>query len=287
MSDGNRQTPNLADFDVILINTSAGKDSQAMLDYVVELAEEAGVRDRLIAVHADLGRVEWKGTRELAERQVAHYGLRFEVVSRAQGDLLDQVEERAAKLKAEGKDSPAWPSSTARYCTSDHKRGQVATLMTRLAKEHREAGGGQVRILNAMGLRAQESPARAKRPALELDKRATNGRREVWNWNPILDWTVEEVWDRIKASGVEHHRAYDLGMPRLSCVFCIFAPKAALIRAGYENRELLDEYVAVEERIGHQFRGKPGSKSGLSLREVKDAIEAGEEPGEIRTWGNQ
>lgn len=57
----------LASFDCIVINTSAGKDSQAMMDYVVGLARAAGVLHKVIAVHADLGRVEWKGTRELAE----------------------------------------------------------------------------------------------------------------------------------------------------------------------------------------------------------------------------
>ena len=35
-------TPDLASFDFIIVNTSAGKDSQAMLDYLVELADAAG-----------------------------------------------------------------------------------------------------------------------------------------------------------------------------------------------------------------------------------------------------
>lgn len=38
--------------------SSAGKESQAMLDLLVELADAAGVRDRLVLVHADLGRIE-------------------------------------------------------------------------------------------------------------------------------------------------------------------------------------------------------------------------------------
>jgi len=78
----------LAQYDIILINTSAGKDSQAMLDYIAEQARAAGVTDRLVAVHADLGRVEWEGTRELAEAQAKHYGIRFEVVKKNGGDLL-------------------------------------------------------------------------------------------------------------------------------------------------------------------------------------------------------
>jgi len=240
------KTPDLRSYDVILINTSAGKDSQAMLDELVHQADELGIpRTKLVAVHCDLGRVEWAGTRDLAERQVKHYGLRFEVVSRPQGDLLTQIEGRGM-----------WPSSTARYCTSDHKRGQVRPLMTRLADEFRAVHGkdAQIRILNCMGLRAEESPARAKKVAFRFDEKASNGRRHVDEYLPIHEWTTEQVWARIKATGVEHHRAYDLGMGRLSCVFCIFAPKNALLIAGSHNRPLLSQYVAVEKKIHHTFR---------------------------------
>src|SRR5580658_9001304 len=82
---------NLRDYDIVLINTSAGKDSQAMLDYIVEQARAEDVMDRLVAVHADLGRIEWKGTRELAEAQAMHYGIRFEVVKKNGGDLLEHI----------------------------------------------------------------------------------------------------------------------------------------------------------------------------------------------------
>lgn len=254
------QKMDLTAWDVILVNSSAGKDSQAMLDYVVELATEQGVKDRITVVHCDLGRVEWKGTKELAERQAAHYGLPFRVVSRKQGDLLDQIEKRGM-----------WPSNTARYCTSDHKRAQVLTLMTALTAGIREKyEGKRVKILNCMGLRAEESPARAKKVAFEFNKVASNGRREVWTWLPIHEWTTKEVWERIEKSGVEHHRAYDLGMGRLSCVFCIFAPKNALLIAGEHNRELLDEYVRVERAMGHDFR------KGFKIESIRDALDAGE-----------
>src|SRR3990172_3275915 len=99
----------LTAYDVILINSSAGKDSLAMLDYICEMAREQGVLNRVTVVHADLGRVEWAGTRELAERQAVAQGVPFRAVSRPQGDLLTHVEERGM-----------WPDSARRYCTSDH-----------------------------------------------------------------------------------------------------------------------------------------------------------------------
>lgn len=250
-------TPNLAGYDVILVNSSAGKDSQAMLSHVVGLAREAGVLDRVHVVHADLGRVEWAGTRDLAEEQARFYGLPFHVISRPQGDLLDQIEKRGM-----------WPSSTARYCTSDHKRDQIAKVIVNLAKSL-DLGGRPARILNCLGIRSEESPARAKKTPFQRDARSSNSKRTVDTWFPIFDWTVGQVWDTIKASGVPYHRAYDLGMGRLSCVFCVFAPKAALMIAGQHNQDLLDAYVAVEQKIGHTFR------KDLTIESVRQAIRSG------------
>jgi 3'-phosphoadenosine 5'-phosphosulfate sulfotransferase (PAPS reductase)/FAD synthetase len=254
----------LNEFDWTVINSSAGTDSQAMLDVVCRLAREQGALHRVVVVHADLGRVEWQGTRELAETQAKAYGVRFEVVKRPQGDLLDHV-------LARGK----WPSPSARYCTSDHKRGPVTTLFTRLT---RELNGRHARILNCLGLRAEESPARAKRVPFELDRRDSNGKRTVFTWLPIHDWTTAQVWERIRQSGVPYHPAYDLGMPRLSCCFCIFSPREALMLAGKHNPDLLARYVEVEKRIGHTF------KANLSLADVQRALDDGEEPGPVRTW---
>jgi len=270
------ESVDLASYDVILVNSSAGKDSQAMLSAVVELARAAGLVERVVVVHADLGRVEWEGTKELAGRQAAHYDVRFEVVSRSQNDLLDHIESRGM-----------WPSSAARYCTSDHKRGPIRTLMTKLVEEVRSArkaaGDAEwkraVRILNCLGLRAEESPARAKKVAFERDAAASNGKREVDTWLPIHEWSTEAVWEKIRESGVEHHRAYDLGMPRLSCCFCVMAPEAALVLAGRHNPKLLAEYVAVEGRIGHKFR------KNLPILKVAEKVAAGcEVEGSLESW---
>lgn len=260
--------PHLRSYDWILVNSSGGKDSQAMLDYVVSRCAPEVPSGRIVVVHADLGRVEWKGVSELAEEQAAHCGLRFETVRR-DGDLLEQVEKRGM-----------WPSSFARYCTSDQKRGPIRTLMTRLTRETWAARGGkpQVRILNCLGLRADESPARRKKAPFEFDASASNGARHVDTWLPIHDWSTDQVWQRIRESGVRHHEAYDLGMPRLSCCFCIFAPKAALMIAGKANPELLNEYVALEERIGHTFR------QGFRIAEVKEALANGESCGPATSW---
>jgi 3'-phosphoadenosine 5'-phosphosulfate sulfotransferase (PAPS reductase)/FAD synthetase len=305
-------TPDLASYDFIVVSSSAGKDSQAMLDLVVELATGAGVLDRVVVVHCDLGRVEWKGTRELAERQAERYGVRFIAVHRRQGDLLDHIEKmgwfprpstryctsdhkrapifrtftalaaeaRSGDLLEQVEARRMWPSPRQRYCTSDQKRAPVHKLYTALATGARAGEARQVRILSCQGMRAEESPARAKKSPFQKDERASNGRRLVENWLPIHDWKVGDVWARIKASRAADlvHPAYALGMPRLSCVFCIFAPKAALVLAGKHNPELLAEYVRVEKAIDHKFRPE------LSLADVQAQVLAGATAEPIADW---
>jgi 3'-phosphoadenosine 5'-phosphosulfate sulfotransferase (PAPS reductase)/FAD synthetase len=276
-------TPDLTGYDWVVINTSAGKDSQAMMDWVVALARRQGVPlERIVAVHCDLAEEEWPGCRELAGEHARHYGLRFEVVKRARGGILAHVEQRRASLLRDGKGGvPPWPSNGSRWCTSEHKTGQVRKLFTRLARETRERLGDrkhQTRILNCMGMRAGESCRRSKLVPFEFDEDGSNGLRHVDTWLPIHAWSADMVWSRIRHAGTRHHPAYDKGMPRLSCVFCIYSPRNALLLAGQHNRELLDRYVEVEDRVGFTFQAK------LSLREVRDALNAGEQPGEIKTW---
>lgn len=249
-------TPVLTDYDIILVNTSAGKDSQTILDVVAKMARRAGVEDRVVVVHADLGeRVEWEGTGELAAEQAAHYGFRFEVVRNEQHrDLLAYVEDRAAKQAAKQeageKAAPSWPSSTTRWCTSDFKTGPVRKLMTALVREQNAAGvDRQVRILNVLGIRAEESSARAKKVAYEFEGPASNGKRHVDRWLPIHNWTEVMVWANIKRSGVRYHHAYDLGMTRLSCKFCVLGSQADLTCAIKANPVDAAAYVAVEDKI--------------------------------------
>jgi 3'-phosphoadenosine 5'-phosphosulfate sulfotransferase (PAPS reductase)/FAD synthetase len=231
----------LADYDLILINSSAGKDSQTALRVVCQQATEQGVLDRVTVLYCDLGRVVWPGTSDLAARQAAHYGVRFEIRSRTQNDLLEQVRARGM-----------WPSSAARYCTSDQKRAVARKLITELVRDL--PLGRQAQVLNVMGLRGQESRARAKRPELVRDDAASSGVREVWTWLPIHNWTEDQVWADIKASGVPYHPVYDQGMSRLSCSLCVLASKPDLIRACQLRPELAREYADLEDEIDHRFR---------------------------------
>ena len=262
--------PDLRQYDIITVNTSSGKDSQCAMDVVMKAADAAQVKDRVVAVNCDLGAAEWRGSAELALRQARHYGLRTYTVRR-EHDLLYQVEHERQKWPAPG---------IARYCTSDHKTHQVWALHTHLANALRPRLGGrrQVRILDVLGVRAEESRPRALANPFDTESRASSGNKLVHRLYPIHNYRVGDVWDTIKASGVPHHPAYDLGMPRLSCVFCIFASKDALVVAGLHNPELLEEYVRIEATIGHRF------KNDLSIADVQRLIATGYVPKCVASW---
>lgn len=286
---------NLHDHDFAFWNTSAGKDSMALGVALVELARAQGYPlERIVAVHCDLGRVEWAGTAELAAEHAAALGVRFYRVAK-DVDLLEQVSQRhrnllakAAELRAQaetlsaagapGSDvealtaaadkkagTPAWPSSAARWCTSDQKTTQVEKLMTALAKIWREAGNTDrpIRILNTLGIRAAESPARALKTPLGRDS-ASNGRRDVTRWLPIFGWSDDQVWATIRRSGLRVHGAYQLGMSRLSCGLCVLSSRADLVTAARANPQLVEAYAAVEDEVGTTFQHR------TSIREIGD-----------------
>jgi 3'-phosphoadenosine 5'-phosphosulfate sulfotransferase (PAPS reductase)/FAD synthetase len=260
-------TPVLGDYDLVVVNSSAGKDSQASLDVTVEHARAAGVLDRVLVAHADLGRMEWPGTLELAAEHAAHYGLRFEVVrNRNWSDLLERIESRGR-----------WPDAQNRYCTSEFKTGQVRRLFTQLTREL--ALDRPVRILNVLGLRGEESPARARKVPFGPEPSAsTKTTRHVDRWLPIHAWTEPEVWERIEAAGTRPHPAYAAGMPRLSCSLCVLASRAALVRGAQLRPELAADYVAAEARMGHRFR------MDLSMADIVAEASTGVVPVGIAGW---
>lgn len=264
-----RRSPALADYDLILVNTSGGKDSQAAQDVAVQRARRAGVLDRVVLVHADLGTAEWPGTTDLVREHATHYGLPLHIVARhAANGTVETILERVA---ARG----LFPDAARRWCTSDHKRGPIRVLMTRLVSELRTSGavvGRPVRVLNILGMRAEESPARRKRQPYQFDRSASNGRRHVDEWRPLHTWTTEQVWARIRRAGTRHHWAYDAGMSRLSCRFCVLGSRADLICSARLNPEAAREHARVEEAVGHRFR------QDLSMAQIIEAAQNLPEP---------
>jgi 3'-phosphoadenosine 5'-phosphosulfate sulfotransferase (PAPS reductase)/FAD synthetase len=223
---------------LFVVNHSGGKDSQAMLIHM----KSAGIPEsQMMIIHADLGRVEWPGNMDHIRRFSGNLPILRATSKRS---LMEMIDARGM-----------FPSPSQRQCTSDLKRGPIERETRRFLK----AFGFPRRVVNCMGMRAQESPGRKKmktfqrvgRNCILPTKRNRWQGREWFNWLPIHHLTEDQVFAAIKLAGQEPHPIYAKGMSRLSCQFCIMASKADLTTAARLSPELYAEYVALEKRIGH------------------------------------
>lgn len=219
---------------MFIVNHSGGKDSQAMFHYVHNHVPT----EQILVVHALLPDVDWEGV----EDHVRNTTLGVPVLTcRSRRTLLQMIEERGM-----------FPSPSNRQCTSDLKRGPIERTIRQ---------SGFKLIVNCMGMRAEESSGRSKLTTLKLSTKNSVNKREWYDWLPIHDWLVGEVFETIKQVGQEPHWAYDKGMSRLSCCFCIMSNKADLTTAAKLNPALYKRYVELEKSTG-QVMMMPSKKAG-------------------------
>jgi hypothetical protein len=242
----------------------------------------------VLAIHAHLGRMEWPQTMAHCEAICAASGVPLTVVSRPQGDLLQEMWDRFEKLRDTNK--PHWPSAQNRYCTSDQKRNQIDKVLraapfpdskNRYCTSHHKTNQidktlrRHAVVISAEGIRADESPARAKRSEWERREQICTRQRTAFTWRPLLHWTEADVWDCIghPLADVQHrrglyrrgdhaaafdgwtaHPAYVMGNQRLSCAMCVLASRADIANGARHNPDLLAELVRMEEESGFSFR---------------------------------
>lgn len=218
---------------LVAISSSGGKDSQAMTILLSRIVP----RGQMLIVHAPLGQVEWPGTLEHIEATIPPRVPLILAPVTSGKTLLEGIEERGR-----------FPDAARRYCTAGWKRGPIERELRRYLKAHPRFGG---RIVSAMGMRAAESPARAKRATWQRNERNCRAGRQWFDWLPIHALSTAEVFDVIAGAGQVPHWAYAAGMSRLSCSFCILASRADLRRAAELRPGLYRNYVRLERRIGH------------------------------------
>jgi DNA sulfur modification protein DndC len=239
---------------LFVVNHSAGKDSQAMLRVVRAIVPA----DQIVIIHAELPEVDWEG---LEDHIRATSGGLPVYTCRAVRTFFDIVEARGR-----------FPSPKQRWCTSDLKRGPITKVILRIMKER-----GLKLVVNCEGIRAEESTERRKLSPLvdlnlKLDKKGNKSHalskagRQAYQWLPIHDWKVDQVWRAIRGAGQQPHPAYAAGMSRLSCCFCIMARRSDLKVAAGLKPELARRYAETERRL-NQTMSMPNDKG---VREFLD-----------------
>lgn len=77
---------------------------------------------------------------------------------------------------------------------------------------------GYLKTLDAWitSIRADQTQQRADSSKFEIDY--LHGR--MLKINPILDWTVDQVWDYIRKNDVPYNKLHDMGYPSIGCAPC-------------------------------------------------------------------
>lgn len=247
---------------LLAVGVSGGKDSQAAALAVAANRESLGHKGPFILIHADLGKVEWDQSLLVCQRLAERIGAELVTVQRHAGGLMERWESRWESSVRRYSDLTTmkivlpWSTSSMRFCTSELK---VAPINSELRRRAQAAGIAEV--VSACGIRRDESPARRLKPVASFAPRGSTQSVALWNWNPIIDWTIGQVIDSIERSGLKLHEAYTAhGLTRVSCRFCVLASGSDLRAAARaeENADLFRRMVELETRSTFGFQGTNG-----------------------------
>lgn len=227
---------------VNILSVSGGKDSTACGLHLREL----GVPFR--AVHFDTGWEHRDTVAYVHDVLPGILGVPVEIARREPKQFDERREAWAQELETMlGFRSPMvrwilsrgmFPSRVRRFCTQELKVFTARDVM-RAAHDRGELP------INAVGIRASESAARAK-----LEERELSTTLDCMVWRPILRWSVEDVIAIHRRHGVPPNPLYLRGSTRVGCWPCIMSGKSELRQlAKDEDRvrvmERLEEIVGI------------------------------------------
>ena len=216
-----------------VVSMSGGKDSTAQA--LLALEKFSDVR----FVFADTGH-EHQKTYEYIDYLKQRLGIQIETVK---ADFTKQIKRKAEVVKTKWVDEGSvtesqaqeiaellkptgipfldlclwkgrFPSTRARFCSSELKHAPIDSWMLNIAK--------QGRVISWQGVRADESPSRAKLQKIEW------GEYGSIIYRPILNWTAAQVFKKHFDCGVEPNPLYKDGMGRVGCMPCIHGNKKEL-----------------------------------------------------------
>ena len=280
-------TIDLHSYDHYIVAISGGKDSVAC---VLHLLEQGVPRSKIELMHHRVDgapgepRVwDWPVTEAYLEAFAKAFGMQIYYSWKEQG-ITGEMMRQNELTKPTSFEVPG-----GKVVTVGGKRGQLATrrmfpaisndLQKRFCSGYvkvdvsAKAITGQTRFCNKRtvvitGERAEESSNRSKYLRFEphrTDRREGKLARHVDAWRPVLDWSEEDVWQCLKRWGVQPHPAYQLGLGRCSCAYCIFGSANQFATLRQIDPYGFNQMAAIEDDL--QFT----MKDGQSLHQVADS----------------
>ena len=143
---------------------------------------------------------------------------------------------RAAEVKG-------FPTRRTRWCCEEYKENTNPEGVTLL-----------------MGIRGEESAARAKNWDIVSNHFNRVSKRETPSVNPLYRWPTEDLWKFIRGEGVPYCSLYDEGFHRLGCIGCPFAGRDG-------KRREFDRWPRFEERWQYVFKRTWERRTGTTQRD--------------------
>lgn len=201
---------------VVVVSMSGGKDSTATALRVIE----SGLSARY--VFAD---TQWEAqeTYDYLDMLRDRLGITIDVVGKP-GGMRAAIAGRAG-----------FPSRVQKWCTDELKMQPLRAYHDRVAEE------SQADTINVVGVRAQESSARAKLPEWEFS--------DEWRgyvWRPIIHLPLEEVLAIHHRHGIPVNPLYQQGHSRVGCYPCIQENKEGIELISRRSPERIDEIEVYE-----------------------------------------
>jgi 3'-phosphoadenosine 5'-phosphosulfate sulfotransferase (PAPS reductase)/FAD synthetase len=165
-------------------------------------------------------------------------------------EYLDYLEGKLGKLhrvKADlgfvdlAKKKKRFPSTKARFCTTELKLRPVKKWVN----ESIASGLLPEDFIMVVGVRAEESPSRAKLP----EYAAIDDFYGVPQWRPIIRWTWKQVFMKHAEHGIDVNPLYKQGMGRVGCMPCIMSNKGELRHIAERFPDVFDKVGAAEREV--------------------------------------
>ena len=262
---------------VNLISLSGGKDSTALALLSIERNTE-----NLRFVFCNTGN-EARETIDyiqyLSDVLYSKSGRNIEVI---EARFRDQLLAKAAKVNDEkrhnallvaSRDSSPFlqlaalkgrfPSTMARFCTQELKVKPVKGLISRIL-----ATGEDVE--NWSGVRAEESPKRAKLSEREFFFFDESTGAEAWHYRPILKWSARECFEIMKRHSVKPNPLYKKGFARVGCFPCINCRKSELCLISEQFPDYIRRIQVWESIVSDA--SKRGKSTFFTIENGRDGI---------------
>jgi len=224
------------EYDAVVVSYSGGKDSTVLLDLVNRVVPP----DEFIVVFNDTT-MEVSTTHEAITKakerypNLSFYTARSEIPATETWRLY------------------APPNRFNRWCRRVHKSEPNLKLMRSIV--------GDGRILVMTGTRRSESNLRARYSVLDKPDAKT---RQT-NFNVMLNWTLNDIWQYILQRKLFVNRAYRYGMKRVGCILCPFLSGWDGFVVGHVFREEMKPFLEILTKYA----------IAKGIKDVEDFIESG------------